>query len=158
MSHDTWVKIHKSVFATSPKCVAQALEQYRQGDVYIFQTTYTCPHDLPKFNPDILRAVLLKNLHLWQYNLDEAMGNSAPPLEKSPLKREIRRQLAKLCFAQHYGLITPEYIEHFKLHDPEDSEAIRAVAKQYIDSNPPSFKGKIKIPEEDEYFALRRFL
>ncbi|WP_235852417.1 AAA family ATPase [Helicobacter mehlei] len=153
----TQVKIPLSSLPFCPKTLAPVLEKYRWGDTYIFQTTYTPPPNLPKFDPEILLTSLSKSLKLLQEHLEECMQNLVPPQRKPKFKRKVRKQLAKLCFAQHHGLITPEYIEHFKLHDPEDPEAIKAVAQVYIAQNFPSFKDKIAIPEESEYFALRRF-
>ncbi|WP_233708238.1 hypothetical protein, partial [Helicobacter bizzozeronii] len=141
-----------------PKMLAPVLEKYRQEHSFVFQATYKAPIYLPKFDPEILRTSLSKSLKLWQDHLEECMDNLVPPQRKPKFKRKVRKQLAKLCFAQHHGLITAEIIEHFKLHDPEDPEAIKAVAQVYIAQNFPSCKDKIAIPEESEYFALRRFM
>ncbi|WP_233704491.1 AAA family ATPase [Helicobacter cynogastricus] len=154
----TQVKIPLSSLPFCPRTLTPVLEKYLWGDTYIFQTTYTPPPNLPKFDPEILRTSLSKSLKLWQEHLEECMDNLVPPQRKPKFKRKVRKQLAKLCFAQHHGLITLEIIEHFKLHDPEDPEAIKAVAQVYIAQNFPSSKDKITIPEESEYFALRRFM
>ncbi|CRF45788.1 AAA family ATPase [Helicobacter heilmannii] len=152
----THFQIHEQVFSIFPPCIAQALETHREGNFYRFQITDTSLETI-QFDPEILRAHLLKSLKSFQEHLEECAQNLAPPLKNLLLTHEIRQQLAKLCLAQHCGLITPEYTKHFKLHDPEDSEAIQAVAKQFIEENLPSFKDKIKISEENAYFALRRF-
>ncbi|WP_240451776.1 AAA family ATPase [Helicobacter sp. L8] len=153
----TQVKIPLQSLPFCPKTLTPVLEKYRWGDAYIFQTTYTPPPNLPKFDPEILRAHLSKSLKLWQEHLEECMQNLVPPQRKPKFKRNVRKQLAKLCLQQHCGLITPELIEHYKLSDPEDPEVIKAVAQVYIAQNFPSCKDKITIPQESEFFALRRF-
>ncbi|WP_235852531.1 AAA family ATPase [Helicobacter vulpis] len=151
------LKIPLSSLPFFPKALSPLLEKYRHDDAYVFQTTYSSPANLPKFDPEILRANLSESLRLWQEHLEECMDNLVPPQRKPKFKRKVRKQLAKLCFKQHCGLITPDYIEHFKLHDPEDPAAIKAVANEYIAKNFPSSKDRITIPEESTYFALRRF-
>ncbi|GMB91125.1 hypothetical protein NHP190009_02910 [Helicobacter ailurogastricus] len=102
-----------------PKEVSLALEKYRQGDAYVFKTTYESVEDLPHFNRQILRSTLNELLKIYKGALAGVVDSLVRPEREPVLKRKARKQLAKICLKKFYGVLTPKCFADFKLDRPK---------------------------------------
>ncbi|WP_104726094.1 AAA family ATPase [Helicobacter felis] len=119
------VKIPLKSLRLFPKALSPALEKYRWGDTYIFQTTYTPLSNLPKFDPKLLNTLLSGAIKTLQKDLAGIIDGFVRPERKPKFRRKVRKQLAKLCLKKYHGVLTPERMVDYKLDQPKEDSYLK---------------------------------